>query len=171
MTAPLQRGHLQRTRWGSAPPNPRLLLPGREAPQPPRGIFELGLRRLRHAPQQKRRSLGSPNPRSATRVMVSSKKLNLYKTFAADYAASHTPALVEPHVAQSSRSKVAASLVGRSSAPDWASSTTSLSPSRWPRSSPGPTTRSASWRVYGGAARRRERRSSTNPGANGAGSY
>jgi hypothetical protein len=32
--------------------------------------------------------------------MASTKKLDLYKTFAADYAATRTPALVEPHAAQ-----------------------------------------------------------------------
>jgi hypothetical protein len=32
--------------------------------------------------------------------MASTKKLDLYKTFAADYAASRTPTLVEPHAAQ-----------------------------------------------------------------------
>jgi len=32
--------------------------------------------------------------------MASTKKLDLYKTFAADYAATRTPALVKPHAAQ-----------------------------------------------------------------------
>jgi hypothetical protein len=41
-----------------APPNQRLLLPGRERLRRRAISFELGPRRLRHAPQQKRRSLG-----------------------------------------------------------------------------------------------------------------